>query len=353
MQPRNTADRNRAARRPPEGLPSGRLVLPRTGSYRVDLAAAFSQWLLDVSGHGLDELLAVKPLDAEAVSDWLISYVRDLYGSGRPYWHFSETINTISSLKPTLRRQLQGAWDLCFAWKTEEPVTHHTAMHPFILVALLTACLVWGWTREAGCFALAFGGLLRIGEVLQATRAALVLPDDVCFTQHFCLLRISEPKTRNKGPRHQAAKIEAEDLVQIIQLAFSDLRKTDKLWPYSPQTLRKRMDAVLLHSGASPAPPGVRQLDLGSFRAGGATHMLQLTEDSELVRRRGRWMSPRVMEVYLQEISATTYLPALPRDQKAKLLTIASGFTSVLAQAKTWSVQGVQSNVWFRLWPGD
>ncbi|CAE7488995.1 unnamed protein product [Symbiodinium sp. CCMP2592] len=268
LSPRNPADVARAAKWSPLGLPAGRVVLPRTGSYRVDLAAAFSQWLLE-------------PLDAEAVSDWIARYGRDLYGSGRPYWHYSETINAVTSLKPVLRRQVQAAWDLGFAWLIEEPTSHPTAIPAVILIAILSASLAWGWTREAGCFALAFGGLLRIGEVIQCKRSSLVLPSDVCDTQKYILVHIEEPKTRHKGPRHQAAKVESADLVSVIQLAFEYLQRGELFWYLSPQTLRKRLDSILKRIGASPAPHGVRELDLGSFRAGGATYILQQTEDSE------------------------------------------------------------------------
>ena len=298
-----------------------------------DLVAAFSLWLSEVTGKDLQEYLSQKPLDAEVVSEALVRYGRDLYGSGRPYWHYAETINAVTSLKPVLRRQVQAAWDLGLAWIAEEPYSHHTALPPVVLIALITAALVLGWAREAGCFALAFGGLMRIGEAFQCSRRSLVLPEDIGFTQGFVLVRVEEPKTRNKGPRHQAAKIEAQDLVRVISTAFAALLPGDRLWPLSPQTLRKRLDLLLTQVGASPPPRGTRALDLGSFRAGGVTYLLQQTEDSELVRRRGRWASARVMEIYLQEIAAVTYLPALPADQKKRIFAIAAGFTSVLDQA--------------------
>lgn len=49
----------------------------------------------------------------------------------------------------------------------------------------------------------------------------------------------------------------------------------------------------------------MRGFDLASLRPGGATLLLR-TEDLELIRRRGRWLSSRVMEIYLQEVMATT-----------------------------------------------
>ncbi|CAE7766979.1 unnamed protein product [Symbiodinium sp. CCMP2592] len=327
-------------------------LLVRQSGLLLDFPLEESCSLELVAGFSLDALLSAKPLDAEAVSDWVVRYGRDLYGSGRPYWHYSETINAVTSLKPVLRRQVQAAWDLGLAWLIEEPTSHHTAIPAVILIAILSASLAWGWTREAGCFALAFGGLLRIGEVIQCKRSSLVLPSDVCDTQKYILVRIEEPKTRHKGPRHQAAKVEAADLVSVIELSFEHLQRGELLWALSPQTLRKRLDSILKRIGASPAPHGVRELDLGSFRAGGATYILQQTEDSELVRRRGRWASAKVMEVYLQEISANTFLPSLPRPQKDKLMQIAGGFTDILRQAWAWKKQGIQSNVWYNLWPG-
>ena len=133
--------------------------------------------------------------------DLLVKYGRDLYGSGRPYWHYSETVNSVTSLRPTLRRQVQGAWDLSFSWLAEEPYSHHTALPPQVLLALLAVCILWGWVREASSFALAWGALLRMGEVLHAPRACLVLPFDVLFSQAFVLLKILEPKTRQRaGP---------------------------------------------------------------------------------------------------------------------------------------------------------
>ncbi|CAE7414009.1 Ttn, partial [Symbiodinium necroappetens] len=263
------------------------VLAPRNKADLADLAAAFSRWLVEVGGFDLRALIEAKPFDAEMIVDWLVCYGKDLYGSGRPYWHYAETVNAVPAMRPVLRRQVQAAWDLGFAWLSEEPSTHHTAVPAVVLVAILAACLSWGWVAEAGCFALAFGGLMRIGEVLPATRSSLVLP-------------------------------EAQDLVMIIIMAFRGLRGDQKLWPMSSQTLRKRLD-----------------------------------QDSELVRRRGRWASAKIMEIYLQEVSATVYLPSLPREQKHRVAQIAATFSGILQQAWAWTCQGIERNIWYRLWPED
>ena len=43
--------------------------------------------------------------------------------------------------------------------------------------------------------------------------------------------------------------------------------------------------------------------------AGGATWFLLPTEDAEMLRRRGRWLSSRVMEIYLQEVTSLQFFP--------------------------------------------
>ena len=142
---------------------------------------------------------------------------------------------------------------------------------------------------------------MTISEATKALRKQLVLPIDTLNTQSFALLRIEQPKTRLRAARHQAAKVEPRDLVAVLALAFGGLPREARLWPGSNQTLRKRLDAVLHRLGVSRSGSLWRPLDLGSFRPGGATYILQQTEDSELVRRRGPWVSSRVMEIYLEE----------------------------------------------------
>ncbi|CAE7246280.1 unnamed protein product, partial [Symbiodinium necroappetens] len=229
----------------------------RTKLNRASLLDRFSDWL----GENGFEREAFMQWPAETLAKTLEQFGRELFEAGRPYWHYAETINAISARRPAVRRTLQGAWDLAFSWLALEPYTHHVAMPAVILLALLSVCLTWGWRAEAGIFALAWGALLRIGEATGAVRSSLVLPRDTLWSQAFILLKIDEPKTRLRTARHQAAKVEAQDLVQLIDLAFAHLPAYSKLWPLSAQTLRKRLDSAL--------------------------EALQATEDAELVRRRG------------------------------------------------------------------
>ena len=56
-------------------------------------------------------------------------------------------------------------------------------------------------------------------------------------------------------------------------------------------------------AGSKPRP-----LTLASFRAGGATWLISQCESSELVRKRGRWVSIQTMEIYTQEVMSLTYM---------------------------------------------
>ncbi len=242
--PTTPGDILRAHHRSASGLPEGRPVLARTGCLRAKYFSAFQSWLGEV-GIDLDELLVSYHENVEEINCLLTRYGKELFKAGRTYNQFAETINELTSRKPPLRRLVQSAWDLGYTWRKVEPSVHHIAMPGVVLLSLLSTCFAWGWTRLAGCFALMWGGLLRPGELTNATRGDLLLPDDVQSRMPFCLLAIKEPKTRFSNARHQSAKVDVPDLLQVIRLAFLDLSDSSFLWPYSAQTLRLRLKQVL------------------------------------------------------------------------------------------------------------
>ena len=74
-------------------------------------------------------------------------------------------------VKPLIKKQLTPCWDLAFAWLADEPHQHHRALPASILLAMMTTCFYWGWVYEAAVLGLAWSGICRIGEVLQACRS--------------------------------------------------------------------------------------------------------------------------------------------------------------------------------------
>lgn len=123
-------------------------------------------------------------------------YGRQLYNAGKTYASYADTINSLTSLKPSIRRQMQGAWSFAFSWTRAEPTEHHVAMPGAVALAIMASALMWGWLRFAGVFALMWAGLLRPGEALAASREDLLLPMDVTRR---CLSACYQYETRRRA----------------------------------------------------------------------------------------------------------------------------------------------------------
>lgn len=89
-----------------------------------------------------------------------------------------------------------------------------------------------------------------------------------------------------------------------------------------------------------------KPLDLGSLRAGGSTWTLMMTENPELVRRRGRWINSKTMEIYFQQISSVQYMSNLPHETKTKILSLAAAFPYLLRKISQLSRQGIDAGLW-------
>ena len=280
----------------------------------------------------------------------MVKYGRLLYSSGKSYQQYAETLNSLGARKPAVRRLLQQSWDLGYSWMRSEPSTHHVAMPPVILIAMVTTALLWGWVRVAGCLSLGFNALLRPGEVLGALRKDLLMPSDLDFSIDYVLVSIRQPKSRFTYARHQTGKADSRDMVGIIELAFSGLQENDRLWPFGPQTLRNRFKS-LLTALRLPAESTnfLRALDLGSLRSGGATFTIQQTEDSELCRRRGRWANHKMLEIYIQETMALQYLKLIPSDSRRLCLDVAKSFTEVVDACRRFQAAKIPEQLWYSL----
>lgn len=280
---------------------------------------------------------------------WLLMVVRCMLLAGRMH-----TISSASMLSQgtslSSKRRLQEAWDLGFSWVRQEPSTHHVAVPFQICLAMLSTCLLWGWTRTAGAITFCFGGLLRPGEMISAMRNQLLLPSDVADSVSYALLSILEPKTRFRAARHQYSKVDIPDLLRILELPFSRVQHSAKLWPFSGQTLRTRFQSVMRALGLPLVNyKGMKPLDLGSLRAGGATWLMQTTESTDFVQRRGRWVNGKVMNIYLQETTALQYLKCLVAPVVSKVMTLARCFPDILEKAELMTASSIPSQSWFIL----
>ena len=347
MVPGNEAERARAIARTAVTLEASRAVKVETRRGRERLLEAFRVWLYDEHGVLLSVMLTEKPVDAEGLAKWLVSYGKSMFLAGKSYGRYSETINAVASARPAVRKHLGEAWDLAFAWLADEPHQHNPALPLSILLGMISVAIMWGWPVEGALLALTWAGVLRIGETLLARRSDLVLPSDGAPGTTYILMRIRTPKTRGRAAQHQAARVDAQDFVQLISKVFENLGRGEPLWPFSAGTMRKRFEALLRAlSLPTTAVGGQRPFTLGSLRPGGATHLLYLTEDSELTRRRGRWLSYRTMEIYLQEILVATCVGKLSREARERVEKFASGFPEVLLQAISFMDLAIPPTTW-------
>ena len=331
-------------------LPEGRPVQPLTGSTRERYLRVFREWSFS-EGIDLDALLENSHVWVEEINIVLCCFGRQLFEAGKTYNQYAETINSITSIRPSLRRQMQGAWDLGYAWMRQEPSQHHIAMPGVVVLAMISTALMWGWLAFAGALAIGWGSLLRPGEIFGLQRRNLLFPSDCGNSVSYCLVSLMEPKTRFTAARHQSTRLDIPDLLQVATLAFEKLEPTRFIWPFSPQTFRNRFKAVLAAIGLpTEHTPSIKALDPGSLRAGGASWLMQVTDSGDIVRRRGRWQNQRIMEVYVQEVGSLLYLQFLDPRTRQKVIQLASHFLTVLDRASSLESAKIPHNIWFLLY---
>ena len=283
--PRTPGDWSRQAtrrNRPP--LPQGRPVTQLTAGDRERLLADLLRWS-DMCGLNLRTLLENPLLHIERINAILQMYGRRLYDAGKTYNIYVESVNSIASFKPVLKRQLQPAWDLAFAWVREERPIHHIAMPWQVLLAMLSVALGWGWLEMAGLLALGWGALLRTSEMTNSLRKDLLLPSDTLGANKFALLSLLEPKLVSLllGIRVQNLTLVIFLLLWKWLLQISSHTRSCGLFPPLPSGCDSKTYCVHCRckpessKGPKPLAPGL--LDLaerhGSFSARRTQNLLE------------------------------------------------------------------------------
>eukprot|EP00435_Cladocopium_sp_Y103_P048907 s133_g14.t1 len=354
MVPNSALERDRAQRRGGSGLVATRVMRPDTLQKRGVLLNDFRIWLHERHGVFLSVLLTAKPPDPEEICRFLVMYGQEMYSSGKAYGKFAETINAIAAHRPAIRNQLTAAWDLCFAWLADEPTQHHPALPLSIFLAMMSLSLMWGWPVEAAVWGRTWCGILRVGEVLLAKSEDLILPSDAAPGVRFALLRINTPKARGRAARHQAARVDPPDMIALLEAVFGKMPRCQKLWQHSAATLRRRFSNLLAAIGLPVKRVGGRRpFDLGSLRPGGATFLLFECQDPQRVRRLGRWVSSKVMDIYIQEVMYTTYTEQLTPDTKMCIQLLASVFPHILEKAVGFLNAAIPPSTWLRLYQAE
>lgn len=130
-------------------------------------------------------------------------------------------------------------------------------------------------------------------------------------------------------------------------MAFGRLGQKQPLWPYSGQTMRQRFHKLLSANSLGRLPRSfTRGLHLGSLRAGGASWLMAVTDNPDLTRRRGRWITNKVIEIYVQEISAMQFIPNLPLASKRQITNGAALFPWMLEHVQCLHRMQIPASVW-------
>ena len=74
--------------------------------------------------------------------------------------------------------------------------------------------------------------------------------------------------------------------------------------------------------------------------------MMMVSDNVEMIRRRGRWVSMKVMEIYVQEVSAVQFIPSLPPHVKKQVIEGATIFPWILSQAQILDRINIPLPVW-------
>ena len=150
--PRNSEDVKRAERRHAITLELGRPVQPGTRSNREKLLESLDA-LRSSQGIALDGVLQAAPRSPEQLVKILTDYGRDLFASGRPHSHCSETINAVGSKIPSVRRLPSGAWDHVRGWvRNPRSTIWHVRLSCFdfncIDLGMAASCWPFGFLLE-------------------------------------------------------------------------------------------------------------------------------------------------------------------------------------------------------------
>ena len=285
----------------------------------------FSQWLSSNRNCSIEELLT---LPTRRIDSALASYGHFCFRENRSHLSFAETLNAITDLQLDLRRMLVSAWDVAWNWKGLEASNNNVAMPSQVLQAAVALALLWGWSDLALMLLVGFLGMLRPGEL-----CALLVKDFV-FTavngRDTCFVFIGKPKMRRIGPRREHVRLDDSELLMALRHAFEGCSPNTPFCPCSQ--LEFSANFRLLMNGLKLPTQQGSGLTPASLRSGGATFWYQLTDSPDFVRFRGRWANLRMLEVYIQEVGAATFLNDQPLSTRKQVASFASSAAFLLAE---------------------
>ena len=281
------------------------LLEPQTIAMRGKLWKTFIEWVSDSVGHAdVDEAISAPDYFVKILE----AYGRKLYAEGAPLHYFRQLLAHVQRERPGLRAHMSSAWLLVSRWEVAEPMQHRPPLPEPVVEALISLSICWKWPKCGCCILMAFYGICRIGEVVNAAREDLLTPEDLMDPGEKCYLKIRSPKSRGRGPRIQYATFAKEKYIKFLVHTWQPLKPKEQLFPYSAASFRRRWDALLTHIGIS----ALHRLTPGTLRGGGAVWAHRSGLGIQELLWKMRLQHQKTLGYYLQEVTALSILPLLP-----------------------------------------
>ena len=315
----------RAAARAGVQLGSVELVGAKTAKLETKLWEGFLSWVREDCD---DECAQLLTCSSATVAPLLQLYGDFLFKQGATLSDFRHLVAFALRKFPDFKVHAKVCWDFITRWELLEPLVHRLPLPWAACRAMASLALGWKWVRFALVLLIAFRGILRVGEVLKARRADLVLPSDLLSEKlDRMYLRIKDPKSKRRGGgKEQHTTIVDLDLVSACDRVFSKFDADTLLFPYSPHTFRRRWDDILKALGI--------QNDLGltpgCIRGGAAVHAYQTGVPVQDLMWQMRIQHMATLHHYLQEMAAEAVLGKLSETTRRTVRVAASMLTPLL-----------------------
>ena len=316
--PRHAAPR---VARDVQQLEEVRLVNKQTQVLQDRVWADFNNWVCSVVSLAAAEQLFLCP---QLAVDVLVNYGKSRFAAGAPMYEFRHLLVLAQQSQAGLRAHMTPAWRLLSKWEAVQPLQHRQPLPEVLFRAMFVVGMLWGWRRWSATLLLGFEGIARIGEVLRASRADLVLPCDSCDSvTGVAFLRVLKPKSSRRGKgRIQHLKIADANAVSFLEHVFGPLDFSLQLFPLSAGVFRRRWDKIL----EALLVPKSRRPTPASIRGGGAILAYKRGEPISDILWRMRLVSLTTLESYLQELAADSLLTRLPERSRCRIRSAAALF---------------------------
>ena len=232
---------------------------------------------------GLGRSLAINPVEFD---EQLCMCVDMAWEEGEPRGLVADLLSGLADRVPSLRGRLSGAWRLYSAWGRLEMPMRAWPLSPSQVMSMAYVSFRWQLPDVGIALLLQFDGILRTGEVINASAS------DFSFTERGVFLSLPNTKGSARKGTPEGVMIDSYLLGGLLRWWLLHLREPLVLCRQASE-FRAIFNAL------------VRELGLEghfrpySLRRGGATHHFLHCASLDRTTERGRWSNTRTARIYI------------------------------------------------------